>query len=119
MYGEKAKQLIAKRPNQGRIRNPTCSAHAANPICGDQIELFLRIEDETVRQAGYLVSGCAGSVAGIAAVCELSLNSTVEEIRTIDENQLLDYLGGIPPAKRHGLDLALQVVRSSLEKLRV
>jgi len=116
MYGEKAKQLIFDLPNRGRIPNPTCFSKAANPVCGDEIEVFLVVEDHQIKEFGYLVSGCAGSVAAAAGLSELVQNCSVSEALLLDEQALFDFLGGVPSAKRHGLTLAIEALQSALEK---
>ena len=64
-----------------------------------------------------MVSGCAGSVAGIAGLSQLITGRAFDEALGIDTEQLFDYLGGVPGAKRHGLDLALEAFRSALHQV--
>jgi len=114
MYGDRAKQLIAELPNRGRLDNPTCHARAGNPVCGDEVELFLEIENGIIRRFRYLVSGCGGSMAGVAVLSLMVLDQPAEDALNMTTNRLYEYLGGVPEAKRHGLELALDALRLAL-----
>jgi nitrogen fixation NifU-like protein len=117
MFGEKARRLIAEMPNCGRMPQPTCYARAENPVCGDQVEVFLKLQDRRISEFQYLVAGCSGSVAGIAALSEMATDSSLEEALEIDSSGISQYLGGVPSIKEHGLELALTAFRSALNQI--
>jgi nitrogen fixation NifU-like protein len=114
MYGDKVKQLVADLPNCGRLSQFTHSGKSINPVCGDEVEIFLQVQNKKIIRVGYLVSGCAGSTAAIAGLSELLKNNSVNQTMRLDKTKLLEYLGGLPRAKQHGVDLALEALKLAL-----
>ena len=114
MYSDKARRLIAEMPNRGLLAEVTHSAHAENPVCGDIIKLHLRISDGTVQDARFECRGCPGAMAAAAGIAELVRGKSVAECRVLGVEELEAYVGQLPSHKRHGFELAVEVLRACL-----
>jgi nitrogen fixation protein NifU and related proteins len=69
-----------KRPrNKGAIDGPTAHVHMNNPTCGDEVYLFLRVEDGTVTDLGFEGEGCSISQASISMMTQILKGKPVEE----------------------------------------
>lgn len=114
MYSPKVKELVSNLPNRGKLANASHQASGSNPICGDELELFLRVNDGFVEDCRFQARGCPAALAAAAAITLLCKGKTAAACRRIDSQQLLDYLGGLPRHKLHGVELALEVLRRAL-----
>lgn len=114
MYSEKVRELVADLPNRGRLADATASFRAENPVCGDVTELQLKVESGRIEECRFLALGCPAAVASAAGVTELVRGRTVDRCRQLSVDGLLDYLGGLPTHKRHGAELAVEVLRRAL-----
>lgn len=115
MYSDNARRLIAELPNRGSLPDATHSANAENPVCGDIIKLHLQIEGGLVRAARFECRGCPGATAAAAGITELVTSKTVAECRALGIKELESHVGELPPAKRHGLELAVEVLRACFQ----
>jgi nitrogen fixation NifU-like protein len=71
--------------NFHELPNPTCSAQGHNPLCGDQLKLFLTMDGETVKDAGFLGSGCCISKASASLLTESVKGKTKAEVQKLFE----------------------------------
>src|SRR5437870_1452733 len=75
-----------KRPrNFHEMPGATCSAQGHNPLCGDQLQLFLAMDGEVVKDISFVGSGCCISKASASLLTESVKGKTKNEIRTIFE----------------------------------
>ena len=114
MYSDRARRLIAEMPNRGSLADATHSAKAENPVCGDIIKLYLRIEKDIVQDARFECRGCPGAMAAAAGITELAKTKSIGECRVLGVDELESYVGQIPSHKRHGFELAVEALRGCL-----
>src|SRR5205807_661168 len=76
-----------KKPrNFHELPHPTCSAQGHNPLCGDQLNLFLQVEDGVVKDISFVGSGCCISKASASLLTEHAKGKTKEQLReTFDQ----------------------------------
>ncbi len=115
MYSDTVRRLVASLPNRGTLPEPSHAAEGTNPVCGDSVRFQLQVEGGRVLACRFTGSGCPGAVAAAAAVTELVAGGGVEECARLDVETLIAYLGGLPPHKRHGAELAVEVLRRALK----
>ena len=74
----------SKHPRcRGTLENPTCQARGHNPLCGDQINLFLKIENDVICDISFDASGCAISVASASLMSELLKGKSIVEAQKL------------------------------------
>lgn len=71
--------------NYGEMAQPSCMAQGHNPLCGDQLTLFLRTEDDRIREIRFVGSGCCISKASASLLTESLKDKSPTEVRTLFE----------------------------------
>jgi nitrogen fixation NifU-like protein len=99
--------------NYGALENPDISYEDSNPVCGDEIRMDLQIKDEKVIDARFSGHGCSISQASASMLTEEIIGKSLEEVKQIDKQYLLDVLG-IPlgPVRLKCALLSLKVLKA-------
>ncbi|HEX6289991.1 MAG TPA: SUF system NifU family Fe-S cluster assembly protein [Herpetosiphonaceae bacterium] len=79
--------------NSGRLEHPTVSYEAVNPLCGDKLRFDLLIEDGTVKDVLFSGRGCAISQAAASMLTEEVKGKSLDEVRALSKNDVLELLG--------------------------
>ena len=88
--------------NVGTIENPAGSAPVGSLACGDALKFQFKLgEDGRITEAKFQTFGCASAIASSSALTEMVLGKTLEEAKKITNQEIADYLGGLPPQKMH------------------
>lgn len=116
-YSEKAIEYYLKKVNVGSIENPSVRAAYTGP-CGDTLEVYLKIESDVIRDAKFQAIGCAGAFASGSALMELIKGKALKEAGEVNEEDLINYLGGIPRQKFHCTCLAKRALKLAIKKYR-
>lgn len=87
-----------------------------NPICGDQMKMFLKInaKTNTIVDIKWKTYGCASAIASTSALSELAKGKTLKQALTIDAIQIETYLGGLPQHKFHCSVLGHEALRTAI-----
>jgi nitrogen fixation protein NifU and related proteins len=102
-------------PRKKKLVNPADIEYEEdNPVCGDHIHLTLQLDaDKVVRDVGWEGDGCAISQASASMLYETLLGKTLEEVRAIDKDQILDMLGiPLSPVRIKCALLSLKVLKA-------
>jgi nitrogen fixation NifU-like protein len=101
--------------NLGTLQEPDISHEEGNPSCGDVIRLDLKIRDNKVEETRFSGKGCAISQAAASILTEMIIDKTLEEIRSITKDDIMNALGiRISPIRFKCATLALKVLKSGL-----
>jgi NifU-like protein involved in Fe-S cluster formation len=106
--------------NAGAIEEPDSSAQLENPVCGDVLELTLKLEksgDRRIVDIRFRAKGCVPTVACGSAVTELVKGKTVDEARRVSREELVGKIGGLPQASSHASQLAVDTLAALLRGL--
>ncbi len=114
MYSPTVRRLVAELPNSGRLSG-CASSRVENPICGDVLELYVSVADGCIKASRFQATGCPAAIAAGAAVTILVQGKSLEGARLITVEQLLEFLEGLPPHKRHGAEMAVRALREALK----
>jgi nitrogen fixation protein NifU and related proteins len=80
LYQEVILDHCKKPRNFHELSQPTCSAQGHNPLCGDQLKLFLLLEGETIKQISFIGSGCCISKASASLLTEFATGQTKADV---------------------------------------
>ena len=79
--------------NFGKIENPDVTFHDSNPLCGDSIDIDMKIDDNKVTDIKFHGRGCAICMACSSVLTEITKGKSIEEVRNIEKNDVLGELG--------------------------
>jgi len=88
-----------------------------NPVCGDVLELTLKLEGNRIADIRFRAKGCVPTLACGSAITELAEGKTTDEARKISRQELLQRVGGVPEASSHASHLALEALAALLNGL--
>jgi nitrogen fixation protein NifU and related proteins len=117
MYSEKLLDHFEHPRNVGEIANADASAKVENPVCGDIMQLTLRIHDGRIQEARYRTRGCVAAIACGSAVTELLTGKTIPEAAALSREAVVDAVGGLRTESNHASHLAIDAVRAALRQL--
>ena len=100
--------------NMGEMDNPDGVGEATNPVCGDTMRLFIKVEENRVIDAKFLTFGCAAAIASSSITTEMIRGKTLEEILRISNQTVAEALGGLPPTKIHCSVLAEDAINAAV-----
>jgi nitrogen fixation NifU-like protein len=116
-YSEKAIEYYIKKVNVGEIKDPSVRFAYTGP-CGDTMEVFLKIESNVITDAKFQAIGCAGAFSSGSALMKMVKGKALEEAVRITEEDIINFLGGIPKQKIHCACLAKRTLQKAIEKYR-
>jgi nitrogen fixation protein NifU and related proteins len=114
-YSEKVKEHFRNPRNVGEIENPDGVGKVGNPVCGDIMELFIRVEEGIIIDAKFKTFGCGAAIATSSMVTEMVKNKTVEEALKISNRAVAEALDGLPPIKMHCSVLAEEALKNAID----
>jgi NifU-like protein len=102
-YTKKVKEFFLHPKNVGEVENPDGVGEVGSMLCGDALKLTLKIDKETgkILDAKFQTFGCASAIASSSVLTELIKGKTVDEAMEITNQDIADYLGGLPREKMH------------------
>jgi len=103
--------------NAGELPNADARVEVSNPVCGDVLQVAIRLKNGRVTQARFLCRGCTTAIACASLLTEHLQGKTPSEIAAITAEFLSQALGGLPPATFHGAELAADAARAIVNKL--
>ena len=102
--------------NVGELENASVVAEETNPVCGDRLRLYLKINGGTIEAAQFLAYGCPPTLACGSALTELIQGKTIRAAEQLTRAQVVEAVGGLPLRKQHAAALAIETLRAAIEK---
>ncbi len=115
LYSEKVMEHFKNPRTVGEIENPDGIGHVGNPVCGDIMELYIKVKDGIIVDAKFKTFGCGAAIATSSMVTEMVKGKSVEEALAISNRAVAEALGGLPPIKMHCSVLAEEALKSAIE----
>jgi nitrogen fixation NifU-like protein len=113
IYSEKVIQRWLNPTYMGEMENPQGHGKVTG-TCGDTVQIFLRIDNNTIIDARFITDGCATTIAAGGMACELAMGKPLREAFKITKEIILKQLGGLPEESIHCALLASDTLRAAL-----
>ena len=114
MYSAELLDHFQNPRNAGKIEAPDAAARLENPVCGDTLELSLKLEGGHIAEIRFRAKGCVAVVACGSAITELVKGRTLETARRVRREELIREVGGLPKESEHASHLAMDTLSAVL-----
>lgn len=114
MYSPKVMDHFEHPRNVGTLENPDGIGKQGNPVCGDVMELAIKVSDGKIEDVKFKTFGCCAAIATSSMVTELVKGKSLEEAEAISKQTVADALDGLPPAKMHCSNLAADALHDAI-----
>jgi len=118
MYSEKLMDHFKNPRNMGRMENPDGIGKVGNPVCGDVMWIYIKVKDNVIEDIKFETFGCGAAIATSSVITELAKGKTLEEAEKITNKDVIDFLEGLPPLKKHCSLLAEQGLKAAINDYR-
>ena len=114
-YSSKVMDHFAHPHNVGEIENADGVGTVGNPVCGDVMRLYIKVENDIITEAKFKTFGCGAAIATSSMVTDLVKGKSIKEALQISNAAVAEALGGLPKVKMHCSVLAEEALKSALD----
>ena len=114
LYSQKVMEHFKNPHNMGEIEKPSGVGRVGNAVCGDLMELQIKVENNIITDAKFQTFGCTAAIATSSILTDLVIGKTIDEALKITNNAVVDALDGLPPVKKHCSVLAEEALRKAI-----
>ena len=114
-YTEKVMDHFSNPRNVGEIADANGVGEVGNAKCGDIMKIYLKVEDNVIKDVKFKTFGCGAAIATSSMVTELVMGKTLEEALTVTNAAVAEALDGLPPVKMHCSNLAADAMHEAIK----
>lgn len=118
MYNKKVMEHFTNPRNVGEIPDADGIGEQGNPVCGDAMKIFIKVQDNKIVDAKFQTFGCGASIAVSSMVTEMVKGKTIDEALKISKETVASALDGLPPQKMHCSNLGADALHKAIEDYR-
>jgi len=115
MYTEKVMDHFENPRNVGEIPDANGVGQVGNPTCGDIMKIYLKVEDNVIKDIKFKTFGCGAAIATSSMVTEMAKGKTIEEALQLSNKAVAEALDGLPPKKMHCSNLAADALHAAIK----
>ncbi len=117
-YSEKVMEHFLNPHNVGELPDADGVGNVGNPVCGDIMRLYIKVQEGRIVDARFKTFGCGAAIATSSMVTDLVKGKTLDEALQISNKAVAEALGGLPKVKMHCSVLAEEALRAAIEDYR-
>lgn len=114
-YSETVKDHFYNPRNVGEIIDANGIGTVGSPKCGDVMTIYLKIENDIIKDIKFKTYGCAAAIASGSIATEIAKNMKIEDAKKITRNFIAKKLGGLPDFKMHCSNLAADAIHKAID----
>lgn len=114
-YSEKVMDHFKNPRNVGEIPDADGIGNVGNPVCGDIMRLYIKVENDVIVDAKFKTFGCGAAIATSSMVTEIVKGKSIDEALQISNKAVTEALGGLPKIKMHCSVLAEEALKSAID----
>lgn len=115
-YSDKVLDHFRRPRNTGTLKGEdVAKGRVGNPVCGDLMEIYIKVRDERIQDIKFKTFGCGSAVATASMVTELAKGKSLVEASRITRQDVADELDGLPPVKMHCSNLAADALHNAID----
>jgi nitrogen fixation NifU-like protein len=115
MYSEKVMEHFSNPKNVGEIENADGIGEVGNPVCGDMMTFYIKVDDDKIADIKFKTFGCVAAISVSSMVSEMAMGKSLEEAKTITNKSVAKALDGLPKQKLHCSNLGAEALTKAIE----
>ncbi|AGX42326.1 Fe-S cluster assembly scaffold protein NifU [Clostridium saccharobutylicum] len=119
IYSEKVMEHFQNPRNVGEIPDANGVGEVGNAKCGDIMKIYLKVEDNIIKDVKFKTFGCGSAIASSSMATELIKGKTLDEAWELTNKAVAEALDGLPPVKMHCSVLAEEAIHKAINDYRV
>ncbi|MBK5261145.1 MAG: Fe-S cluster assembly scaffold protein NifU [Peptostreptococcaceae bacterium] len=114
MYNDKVMDHFMNPHNIGELENPDGIGTYGSPVCGDMMQISIRVQDDIIKDAKFKTFGCGSAIASSSVATDMIIGKTIDQALAITNKQIVTELGGLPAVKIHCSVLADHAIKAAI-----
>lgn len=115
MYSEQVMDHFSSPRNVGTIEDADGIGEVGNPVCGDMMTFYIKVEDEKIADVRYKTFGCVAAIAVSSKVSEMTKGKSLKEAKALTKQAVAESLDGLPKEKMHCSNLGAQALSAAIK----
>jgi len=115
VYSDKVMEHFMNPRNVGEIEDADGIGEVGNPVCGDMMTFYIKVDDNRLSDVKFKTFGCGAAIAVSSIVSEMAMGKTLEEARKITPALVAQELEGLPKNKFHCSNLGAQALNKAID----
>jgi nitrogen fixation NifU-like protein len=115
MYSDKVMDHFSNPRNVGEIDNADGVGEVGNASCGDIMKIFLKVENNVIKDIKFKTFGCGAAIATSSMVTEMAMGKSIDEALELTNAAVAEALDGLPTQKMHCSNLAADALHEAIK----
>jgi FeS cluster assembly scaffold protein NifU len=118
-YSEKVLDHFRNPRNTGILEGEDVAVgRVGNPVCGDLMEMYIKVENDIIKDIKFKTFGCGSAIATSSMITEMVKGKSLDEALKVTRQDVADELEGLPPIKMHCSNLAADALHDAIKNYR-